>query len=558
MITTPLFGVIHMNQFRGIGNLRVGARLGLAFGLVLLITALIGMLGVWSLGSLKNASVEVGTGDLERTVLSQRMATNIELNYSRTFAAFGTTDDGYITELRTGIDKSAKNLTEIEARLLTLIKEEKSKQLLEAMSKQLAQYTVLSSDLLKRKLAGEYVVNDAKDTLKPMALGMLAAVQAFDEHLTSRLVSSQADTVALANRSQLTLGVGATVAVVLGILFALMATRSITRPLQSAAATASAIANGDLASPVPESGTDEAGQMLISLSNMQSNLASIVQKVRQNAQLVSSASAEIAQGNQDLSDRTERQANALQQTTTSMAELSATVSQNADSARQANQLAMSASSVAIQGGEMVGQVVETMKGISDSSKKIADIIGVIDGIAFQTNILALNAAVEAARAGEQGRGFAVVASEVRSLAGRSADAAKEIKTLIQASVQRVEQGGLQVNRAGATMKEVVASIQRVTDLVGEISAASSEQSSGVAQVGQAITQMDQTTQQNAALVEEMAAAASSLNAQARELVHTVAVFQLGNEMPASAPDVPQRKAIKGQPGQSIPENRRLG
>ncbi len=536
-----------MNRFPTINNLRIGARLGLAFGLVLLITALIGALGVWSLGSLKDASVKVATGDLERTVLSQRMATNIELNYSRTFAAFGSTDDGYITELRTGIDKSAKTLAETETRLRTLIQEEKSKQLLDTMSKQLAQYTVLSSDLLKRKLAGEYVVNDAKDILKPMALGMLSAMQAFDEHLTSRLVSSQAETVALANRSQLTLAMGATVAVVLGILFALMATRSITRPLQSAATTATAIMQGDLASPVPVAGTDEAGQMLQALSAMQGHLAGIVQRVRQNAQLVSSASAEIAQGNQDLSDRTERQANALQQTTTSMVELSATVSQNADSARQANQLAMSASTVAIQGGEVVGQVVETMKGISESSKKIADIIGVIDGIAFQTNILALNAAVEAARAGEQGRGFAVVASEVRSLAGRSADAAKEIKNLIQASVQRVEQGGQQVNQAGATMKEVVASIQRVTDLVGEISAASSEQSSGVAQVGNAITQMDKTTQQNAALVEEMAAAASGLNAQARELVHTVAVFQLGDEGPTLAPEVPRRKVAQSLP-----------
>lgn len=544
-----------MKQFPGIGNLRIGARLGLAFGLVLLITALIGMVGVWRLGSLKNASVELATGDLQRNALSQKWAAAIEMNWIRTNALVNAIDGDYIDELHAGIAESAKSIGEIETKLQALVREDQSKALMAEVSQQREKYALLSTDLLKRKAAGEYVAKEAKEELKPMAQGILAGVKGFDDHLAALLAASQDDTVRLANQSQLALGVGATVAVVLGILFALMATRSITRPLQTAAATASAIAQGDLASPVPAAGTDEAGQMLQALSAMQEQLAGIVQRVRQNAQLVSSASAEIAQGNQDLSDRTERQAGALQQTTTSIAELSATVSQNADSARQANQLAMSASSVAIQGGEMVSQVVETMKGISDSSKKIADIIGVIDGIAFQTNILALNAAVEAARAGEQGRGFAVVASEVRSLAGRSADAAKEIKTLIQASVQRVEQGGLQVNRAGATMKEVVASIQRVTGLVGEISAASSEQSSGVAQVGQAITQMDQTTQQNAALVEEMAAAASSLNAQARELVHTVAVFQLGNEGPVLPPAVPRRKAIQGQ---SLPESRRLG
>jgi len=254
-----------------------------------------------------------------------------------------------------------------------------------------------------------------------------------------------------------------------------------------------------------------------------------VSSVRAGASSMELASAEIASGNQDLSNRTEQTAANLQRTASSMTELTSMVKQSADSARQANQLAMSASTVAIKGGEVVGQVVETMKGINDSSRKIADIISVIDGIAFQTNILALNAAVEAARAGEQGRGFAVVASEVRSLAGRSAEAAKEIKTLINASVERVEQGSALVDQAGVTMTEVVSSIRRVTDLMGEISAASSEQSSGVSQVGEAVTQMDHATQQNAALVEEMAAAASSLKSQAQELVATVAVFKLGNE-----------------------------
>jgi methyl-accepting chemotaxis protein len=259
---------------------------------------------------------------------------------------------------------------------------------------------------------------------------------------------------------------------------------------------------------------------------MRDRFSGIVSQVREGSEGVATASAEIAQGNNDLSARTEHQARALEQTATSMAQLSATVRQNAESASQASQMAVSASAVAVQGGAVVAQVVDTMKGINQASRKIADIIGVIDGIAFQTNILALNAAVEAARAGEQGRGFAVVASEVRSLAGRSAAAAKEIKMLIDTSVARVTQGTTLVDQAGTTMAEVVGSIQRLRDIVGEISAASHEQSAGVSHVGAAVTQMDQVTQQNAALVEQMAAAASSLRMQAHELVKTVAVFKV--------------------------------
>jgi methyl-accepting chemotaxis protein len=296
---------------------------------------------------------------------------------------------------------------------------------------------------------------------------------------------------------------------------------------------ADAVAGGDLTAPIHLRSGDNSSVM-VSLKKMTENLASTVAGVRQNADGVATASAQIASGNMDLSGRTEQQAAALEETASSMEELSSTVKQNADNAKQANQLAMSASTVAVKGGDVVSQVVDTMKGINDSSKKIADIISVIDGIAFQTNILALNAAVEAARAGEQGRGFAVVASEVRSLAGRSADAAKEIKGLITASVERVEQGTALVDQAGATMSEVVASIKRVTDIMGEISAASSEQSAGVAQVGEAITQMDQATQQNAALVEESAAAAESLKSQAQQLVSAVAVFKLSAGEPHAA------------------------
>ena len=312
------------------------------------------------------------------------------------------------------------------------------------------------------------------------------------------------------------------------------------------------LAAGDFSRSVVVEREDELGVMMRELEAMRVSLAGVVSNVREGSQGVATASAEIAQGNHDLSARTEQQASALEKTAASMDNLSSTVQQNADNARQANQLAQSASTVATQGGEVVAEVVQTMKQINEASKRIFDIIGVIDGIAFQTNILALNAAVEAARAGEQGRGFAVVASEVRSLAGRSAEAAKEIKSLINASVGRVEQGTLLVDRAGTTMTDVVNSIRRVTDIMGEISAASSEQASGVAQVGEAVAQMDQATQQNAALVEQMAAAASSLKSQAQELVQVVAVFQLGDGEGRAA--LLSRKAAVRQQRSASPPN----
>ena len=339
---------------------------------------------------------------------------------------------------------------------------------------------------------------------------------------------------AQATVSEATIQVGTTLALagVVLVFAALWLARYLSKPMAHAVDVADQLAQGDLSVAVKPAGNVETVQLLNAMSRMQASFGAMVQSVKSSAEGVATASSQIASGNHDLSARTEQQASALEQTAASMEQLSATVKQNADSAKQANQLAMSASTVAVKGGEVVAQVVDTMKGINDSSKKISDIISVIDGIAFQTNILALNAAVEAARAGEQGRGFAVVASEVRSLAGRSADAAKEIKTLIGASVERVAQGTALVDQAGATMTEVVSSIRRVTDLMGEISAASNEQSQGVSQVGEAVVQMDQVTQQNAALVEEMAAAASSLKSQAQELVQTVAVFKLADTVSA--------------------------
>jgi methyl-accepting chemotaxis protein-1 (serine sensor receptor) len=317
-----------------------------------------------------------------------------------------------------------------------------------------------------------------------------------------------------------------TISLPLLALFAFVMIRNLSRSLNEAATLAQSVAKGDLTVTITPDGKDEIADMMTALKAMSDSLVHVVSSVRQGSEGVAMASSEIAHGNNDLSARTEQQAAAIEETNASMSEMGDTVKQNADAARQANQLATSASSVAVQGGEVVGRVVETMRDINDSSRKIADIISVIDGIAFQTNILALNAAVEAARAGEQGRGFAVVASEVRALAGRSAEAAKEIKSLITASVEKVEHGTTLVDQAGTTMTEVVSSIRRVTDIMGEISAASNEQSLGVSQIAEAIGSMDQTTQQNAALVEEMAAAASSLKQQAQELVQTVAVFKL--------------------------------
>ena len=362
-------------------------------------------------------------------------------------------------------------------------------------------------------------------------------------------------------RLQATIGGAIVFALVLAGLFGWRLTRSLTRALGAepaeVGAAADAVAAGDLARPITLRPGDSTSVMA-AMQRMNESLAQTVTAVRQNAESVASASAQIAAGNNDLSSRTEEQASALEETAASMEELSSTVGLNADNARQANQLALGASEVAARGGAVVVQVVQTMKGINESSKKIADIISVIDGIAFQTNILALNAAVEAARAGDQGRGFAVVATEVRSLAHRSADAAKEIKTLITASVERVQEGTALVDQAGSTMQEVVTAIGRVTTIMNEITAATIEQSAGVGQVNEAITQMDQTTQQNAALVEQSAAAAESLKAQAVQLVEAVALFKLASKAAApqlAAADSPETPARMAAPAWNGPDRR---
>ena len=389
------------------------------------------------------------------------------------------------------------------------------------------------ADAATEVLAGHFRSGDVGALTGFAARDMYAAIDPLQEVLGQlmqvQLDEAKAEYDRAASSYQtiraLTLG-----AVVLGILLAVLIggamIRQISRSLGEAMQITEAVARGDLTVPIHAQGKDEIARLLGGLTTMRDNLAHVVAGVRGNAQGVASASAEIASGNNDLSIRTEEQASALQQTAASMEELSSTVKQNADNARQANQLAVNASTVAGQGGDVVSEVVETMRGINESSRKIADIISVIDGIAFQTNILALNAAVEAARAGEQGRGFAVVAGEVRTLAQRSAQAAKEIKVLINDSVDKVRSGTALVDSAGTTMTEIVGSVQRVSDIIDEVRAATHEQSQGIAQVSTAVHQLDQMTQQNSALVEESTAAADSLREQALRLTEVVALFRV--------------------------------
>ena len=509
-------------------NLSIAKRLGLGFALILALSLFTIFVSIARLSSVASSTATMVNDPVKTERLVSDWYRNVHTGVRRTGAIARSADPALAEFFAEDQAASSKSSGELQKALEDLMKTDVEKTLFKEIGDQRKIYIAARDEIVALKKEGK-----GDEALKVLEQKFIPASKIYLSKMDALLQQQRQAVDALAGgiqnnyQSSRLLMIGlATVSLLLSVACAVVLSGSITQPLTQASALAKKISSGDLTGQVQIERTDEVGYLMSNLRDMQTSLVTVVSNVRQGSESVSTASAEIAQGNNDLSARTEHQASALEQTAASMEELNSTVKQNADNARQANQLAMSASTVAVQGGEVVSQVVDTMKGINEASRKISDIISVIDGIAFQTNILALNAAVEAARAGEQGRGFAVVASEVRSLAGRSAEAAKEIKSLINASVERVEQGTALVDKAGETMTEVVSSIRRVTDIMGEISAASNEQSAGVAQVGEAVTSMDQATQQNAALVEEMAAAASSLKSQANELVQVVGVFKL--------------------------------
>lgn len=512
-----------------LSNLKIGARLSVAFALLVALLIAITFVGLTGTGKTFDTLTDMYTNS---TIPLQQLGKVQYLAMRNRILAMDMILNPDPANVAKRVDEQTKNSEELDTAWQNYLSTDLSpeeKTLVTEVEPALAAYRKEGLFAAREaSLAGktEEALNIYKTKISPLAPKFFDPLAKLLE-IQVKLARQDLESADKAHASVVTVTLCVSAAAVaIAILLAWLITSSITKPISKALGFSKRVASGDLSEHLHHEGSDEIGALLNSLQAMQASLINVVSNVRQGSESVATASAEIAQGNNDLSARTEQQASALEETAASMEELSSTVKQNSDAARQANQLAVNASTVAVQGGEVVGQVVETMKGINDASRKISDIISVIDGIAFQTNILALNAAVEAARAGEQGRGFAVVASEVRSLAGRSADAAKEIKSLINASVERVEQGNLLVDKAGQTMTEVVSSIRRVTDIMGEISAASSEQSAGVSQVGEAVTQMDQATQQNAALVEQMAAAASSLKSQAQDLVQVVAAFKL--------------------------------
>jgi methyl-accepting chemotaxis protein len=509
-------------------NLNVGTRLALGFGIVLALMLALAAVAISRMSFIQANLEHIVEVDAAKIRLVNSMRDVVRYQ--------SVTIRDVVMQEEFSVKKAEmKRMKEASATyrsaagdLQNLLTDERGKSALTGIAALELKVKAVMDEALEKSLADDHAGAGEliREKVRPAQLALVGALDA----LLKDVESASRDSAALATNayaSALTLmAVLAGVALLAGLTIAYLIQRSVAHPLRRAVTVAERVADGDLTQSIESTSTDEVGQLLAALGRMNGSLVGIVTTLKSSAEGVSLGSSEIASGNLDLSGRTETQASALQQTAASMEQLSATVRQNADNARQANQLASGASEVAVRGGDVVGQVVTTMKGINDSSKKIADITAVIDGIAFQTNILALNAAVEAARAGEQGRGFAVVASEVRSLAQRSAAAAKEIKSLIAASVERVDQGTSLVDQAGSTMNEVVSAIRRVADIVGEISSASAEQSAGVAQVGQAITQMDQATQQNAALVEQSAAAAENLKRQAQQLVQAVSAFKL--------------------------------
>jgi len=516
-----------------LSNMRIGTRLGISFGIILAILALVLVIG----NVLTTQNKQKLISSLEQSSSKSKYADTMKnalLEAGLAMRNIGLQSD--VSEMQKEEARTkVLNARYAEARdkLMALGLNDAEKKIVAEISRLDGEIAAPFKEAVGQALAfnGEGAAKLISSRIDPLNQRMVVEMgklvelqQTAEKDVLKRSVADDNTLMILL----LTLGVAA---IAIGGVFAWRITRSITVPLNQAVAVARRVATGDLTSQINEKSKDEVGQLFDALRQMNGSLAEIAGNVRAGTETIGSASQEIASGNADLSARTESQASSLEETASSMEELTSTVRQNAENARQANQLVISASEYATKGGQVVGQVVDTMGSIKDSSRKVVDIIGVIDGIAFQTNILALNAAVEAARAGEQGRGFAVVAAEVRNLAQRSAGAAKEIKALISDSVEKVDAGSKLVDEAGKTMDEIVTSVKHVADIMSEITAASAEQSNGIEQVNQAIAQMDEMTQQNSALVEQAAAAAESMQEQAEMLAQAVAVFKLHGGMP---------------------------
>ena len=517
-----------------IKNMRIGQRLALGFGVVICLLLTLAGLSYLRIASLNQEVGKMVDVRYPKTVVANTIKADVNEATRSMLNVLIMTDPSQITKELANIEARNASATKAIADLTATTTDPKAVEILKAIG-------VIRNRFIPGQATFITLINeDKKDdamvkfmfSLRPQQTKYFEQLDKFIAYQNAEMVTAGKEASAQTKNTQLVIMALSLGAAFISLVVAFLATRSITRPLNEAVDVAKRVADGDLTSNIVVNSTDETGQMMEALKFMNDSLIRIVAEVRTGTVSIAEASSEIASGNLDLSSRTEQQASSLGQTSRSMHELTSTVQQNADNARQANQLAAKASEVAVRGGSVVTNVIETMGSITASSKKIVDIIGVIDGIAFQTNILALNAAVEAARAGEQGRGFAVVASEVRNLAQRSAAAAKEIKALIGDSVSKVREGSNLVEQAGVTMEEVVASVRRVTDIMGEITSASQEQSAGIAQVNSTILEMDETTQQNASLVEEAAAAAASKPDQAANLQRVVSVFKLDQEAPA--------------------------
>ena len=507
---------------------KIGTRLGIGFAVVLGLLVAVLLVGLYSMGQLSARTHDIVADKNVKMAAANTMSDNVRnITLAITSVVVAPTEALVQAELAK-IGEARKKYGAAKETLQKKISTDKETALMAELDAALKSGAPLNNKVIELRNAGQtqeaiaFLTQQAAPSLK-IVLGALDSLVAYEAQQAAQAATDAETLSASARAYMIILG---SVAVLLGAFVAWIITRSITHPINAAVSVAETVASGDLSSHIVVNSSDETGRLLGALKAMNDSLLGVVAQVRHGTEAISTASSEIAAGNLDLSSRTEEQASSLEETASAMEELTSTVKQNADNARQANQLAKSASEVAVRGGSIVSQVVDTMGTINESSKKIVDIIGVIDGIAFQTNILALNAAVEAARAGEHGRGFAVVAGEVRSLAQRSATAAKEVKHLIDHSIATVNAGSVLTSNAGATMAEVIASVARVTEVMDEISSTTREQNQGIGQVNQAVIHMDGITQQNAALVEQAAAAATNLAQRTDSVAQSIGIFKL--------------------------------